>query len=154
MSEQEGPEELQALTDLFRRRLLTDRASAAAIEGLQAQNHALLQQVSGRALLPFLRSARRIIERLSDQIVSESGDGYSFTESVLDEFLDAITLLDVDVVNLAGTLSPELHNVIAVTAADVVEPTVLEVVRPGFQREGVVIIPADVAVAVPEDRSE
>lgn len=154
MSEQEGPEELQALTDLFRRRLLTDRASAAAIEGLQTQNLALLQQVSGRALLPFLRSARRIIERLSDQIVSESGGEYSFAESVLDEFLDAITLLDVDVVNLAGTLSPELHNVIAVTAADVVEPTVLEVVRPGFQREGVVLIPADVVVAVPEDRSE
>lgn len=152
MTAPESPDELHALTDLFRRRLLTDRASAAAIEGLQTQNDALLKQLSGRALLPYLRAVRRIIERLSDQIVSESGDEYSFAESVLDELLDAIGLLDVDVVNLVGSLSPELHNAVAVTPADVAEPVVLEVVRPGFQRAGVVLIPADVVVAVPEER--
>lgn len=152
MSGSESSDELQALTDLFRRRLLTDRASATAIAGLQEQNDELVKQASGRALLPFLRAARRIVERLSDQIASESGEGYSFAESVLDEFLDAITLLDIDVVSHIGALAPEQHNAVAVSTADVAEPTVLEIIRPGFQRGGVVLVPADVVVAIPEER--
>jgi molecular chaperone GrpE len=53
-------------------------------------------------------------------------------------------------VESAGAFDPEQHEAVSSVAGDVPEPTVLEVVRPGYKLKGKTIRPALVHVSVPD----
>lgn len=51
-----------------------------------------------------------------------------------------------------GEFDPEHHEAVASVPGDVTEPTILEVVRPGYKLKGKTIRPALVQVEVPQER--
>jgi molecular chaperone GrpE len=53
-------------------------------------------------------------------------------------------------IDASGAFDPEHHEAVASVPGDVVVPTVLEVVRPGYKHKGKTIRPALVQVSVPE----
>jgi molecular chaperone GrpE len=57
-------------------------------------------------------------------------------------------------VTTQGPFDPHEHEAVSSVPGDVSEPTVLEVVRPGYRLKGKTIRPALVQVAVPEQRPE
>jgi len=67
---------------------------------------------------------------------------------------DVLVSEGLEYVDVNGTFDPEHHEAVATVTGEVDEPTVLEVVRPGYKLKGRTIRPALVHVSDPHERPE
>ncbi|SEQ08426.1 nucleotide exchange factor GrpE [Microlunatus flavus] len=140
-------EQLDGLTDLFRRRLLDDRAKQAVIEDLgQRLNNAEAAR-SAAALKPIVHSLSMVIERLRT-----SAPDADLVESIGHELEDVLESV-VGVAPIApikgDPVDPLRHEVVA-AHGDGTELRVAELRRGGYEKDGIVLKPARVtAVRVP-----
>lgn len=134
---------VDGLQDLFRRRLLDDRNSQQLIRGLQDRIGELESERAGRSLRTFLTAISLLSERLDAESQRLGGD--AFLTSLLDELMVAIGELDIEPIDELEPFDPQRHQVVAARG----EGSSLElehIIRPGFGRRGLVIVPALVEV--------
>lgn len=137
-------ERLDRLTDLFRRRLLEDRTKQTVIESLIAQLEESQRVQSVESLRPLVTHLALIIERLQENSLTED-----LRVSIVDEMEDALSLLGVSPVATVGTIDPRYHQIVSVTGYGS-DMRVGELVRAGYEKDGIVLRPALVtAVRVP-----
>ena len=134
---------INELSDLFRRRLLSDRASGE-------RERRLLDIVEGRSFDPFLKQLGLLIDRCMDYDRQIADGEYSFAASIVDELEQALGLAGVEIIRYPEPFDPHKHVAVSVeTVESVTEPYAREVVSVGFIREGRVIAPASVRVEKP-----
>lgn len=138
-------DQLDGLADLFKRRLLDDRTKQTVIEDLQARLTRAERAVSATALKPVVEGLALVIERL--QAVNPEDDLH-----VIDELQYVLeSLLGVTPIQAnAGDPVERLRHEIASASGEGNELRVAELVRTGYEKDGVVLRPAKVmAVRVP-----
>lgn len=131
---------LDELTDLFRRRLLDDRAKQAVIEDLQARLTRAEEAASAASLKPLVEGLSLVIERLhaSDQAAE-------LRTSITDELEYVLETLGVWVISAkAGEPVDRLRHHVASATGDGPELRVAELVRAGYEKDGIVLRPATV----------
>lgn len=142
--------ELGQLSDLFRRRLLEDRAKNDLIETVQEQARAAQERLNRRDVEGLFRELLLAVDRLHDGPPSER-----LNASVADEILDVLRRRELAEVDAAGAFDPRVHEVVAtVETGDVLPSTITAVERRGFSLAGRLLRPARVTIAVaPHERS-
>lgn len=137
--------EVANLTDLFRRRLMEDKARNALYEALQEQAKTSQDLLRYRAFESLFRESLLAIDRL--QSVAATPE---LVESAVDELLEAFarrTLLPVDD---TGEFDPRVHEAVETIPASDQAPSgsVVAVHRTGYTLDGRLLRPAQVTVAV------
>lgn len=121
------------LTDLFRRRLLDDRAKSKLIADLMAQ-------LNAQRLMPLCREFILLLDRM------ESVDD-DFVASVCEEIFEILSHYGLELVDGPRMFDPSKQRIIAMQDdADAAEGEVLRVARSGFALGGVVLRPQDVVI--------
>jgi molecular chaperone GrpE len=115
---------------------LVDRASFRVVENL----------------LPVLDDFDRAIDALRTHTDDDSL--IRGLELVLTQLRGVLEREGLEKVMAEGAFDPHEHEAVASVPGDVAEPTVLEVVRPGYRLKGKTIRPALVQVAVPHPAPE
>jgi molecular chaperone GrpE len=137
---------LDSLTDLFRRRLLDDRAKQAIIESLQSRLEQAELALAVESVRPLVTRLALVIERLQSAPATED-----LRASIVEELEDVLDLVGVTTIGSSDEVDPRRHEIISVTG-DGAWLRVDEVVRVGYEKGGVVLRPARVtAVRVGAD---
>lgn len=102
-------------------------------------------------LLPVLDDFDRAIEALRTH--TDDDALIRGLEIVLTQLRGVLENEGLERVLAEGVFDPHEHEAVASVPGDVVEPTVLEVVRPGYKLKGKTIRPALVQVAMPQQPS-
>lgn len=134
-------DQLAALTDLFRRRLLDDRTKQARIEDLQARLESAERKLAAESLRPLVTRISLVIERLMSMPPSTE-----LSTSIVDELEDILLAFGVRSIGLGHEIDSRRHEIVSVHG----EGTVLrpeELVRSGYEKDGVVLVPARVKAA-------
>jgi molecular chaperone GrpE len=134
-------ERLDSLTDLFKRRLLDDRAKQAVIEDLQARLTRADKEASATALKPLVDSLALVIERLqsgqpSAELVASIGNELEY---ILESIVGVTTISAA-----AGDAIDRLRHEVVSAAGQGTDLRVAELVRTGYEKDGVVLRPAKV----------
>ncbi len=135
-------ERIEGLTDLFKRRLLDDRAKQAAIEDLQARLTRAEEAAAATALKPIVDGLALVIERLRGAEPSES-----LVDSVAGELeyvLEAVVGATA-ISALPGEAIDGLRHEVASVSGEGAGLQVAELIRVGYEKDGVVLRPAVVA---------
>ena len=135
-------ERIEALTDLFKRRLLDDRAKQVAIEDLQARLTRAENAASATALKPIVDALALIVERLrgAEPIESLVNSAANELEYVLEAVVGASTISA-----RPGDAINGLRHEVASVSGEGTELQVAELIRVGYEKHGVVLRPAVVA---------
>ena len=136
------PERLDALTDLFKRRLLDDRAKQNVIEDLQERLNRSERSASALALKPLVDSLALVIERL--QSAEPSASLVASIISELEYILEAVvgvTAISAEVNQPVERLRHEVASVVG----DGSKLCIAELIRVGYEKDGVVLRPAVIA---------
>ncbi len=105
------------------------------------------------------RASLRIVERLFPVLddldraldAAQGNEGIvRGIEIVKKQLHDVLAQEGLERIEAAGTFDPNHHEAVSSVPGDVSEPTVLEVVRPGYTLKGKTVRPALVHVTVPE----
>lgn len=138
-------QEVQLLRDLFARRLMDDKVKNATLEKLSQSNTALIKTVEDHQVVGFVKELILICDRIYNQ-----AEGDAFAHSVLDELLEVMARRGIEQIEQLDVFDPRIHNSVSTVAASEEHPvnSIASVVRHGYIREGKVIRPADVVVAV------
>lgn len=128
-------ERLDGLTDLFRRRLLEDRSKQAVIEDLQTRLTDAEKAVAAGALRPVVDGLALAIER-----VAGAGASADLCGSIVDELEEVIASLGVQriLANAGDPIDRVRHEVVS-ASGDGSELRVGELVRVGYEKNGVVL---------------
>jgi molecular chaperone GrpE (heat shock protein) len=132
-------ERLDGLTDLFRRRLLDDRAKVAVIEDLQGRLDRADRMASASALSPLVDSLGLVMERLKSSDPTES-----LVTSIVSEIeyiLESVVGVSQISADPGAPVDRRRHEVIS-ASGDGSELIVAELVRAGYEKDGVVLKPA------------
>lgn len=134
-------ERLDSLTDLFRRRLLDDRAKQAVIEDLQSRLTRADTAASAAALKPLIDSLALVIERLqsgqpSAELLASIGNELEY---ILESIVGVTTISAA-----AGDLIHGLRHEVVSASGHGTDLRVAELVRTGYEKDGVVLRPAKV----------
>ena len=135
-------ERLDALTDLFKRRLLDDRAKQNVIEDLQERLNRSERSASALALKPLVDSLALVIERL--QSAEPSASLVASIISELEYILEAVvgvTAISAEVNQPVERLRHEVASVVG----DGSKLCIAELIRVGYEKDGVVLRPAVIA---------
>lgn len=132
-------EQLDSLTDLFKRRLLDDRTKQAALEDLQHRLTRAEESASALALKPLVDALALVIERV--RATGREDDLYVGDE--LEYVLESV-LGVVPIQATAGDRVDRHRHEVASAYGDGTELQVAELVRSGYQKDGVVLRPATV----------
>lgn len=125
---------LDELTDLFRRRLMQDRAQARAVEVLRAQ-------VDDLRLAPLCRELILLLDR-----IDASDD--DFACSLGEELEEILAHYGLERIPAVPSFDPAIQRVVSTRPeAGAKEGAVLEVVREGYALNGSVLRPQHVIVA-------
>jgi molecular chaperone GrpE len=102
-------------------------------------------------LLPVIDDLERALEAAKKHESADSADQLRRGVELVQKHLHEV-LVDEGLEKLAdgGPFDPQRHEAVSSVPGDVAEPTVLEVVRPGYKLKGKTIRPALVHVSVPE----
>lgn len=138
-------QEVQLLRDLFARRLMDDKVKNATIEKLSQSNSALIKTVEEHQIMGFVKELILICDRIYNQPTEDS-----FAYSILDEILEVLARRGIEQIQQLDVFDPKIHNSISVVEANDENPTnsIVTIVRHGYIRDGKVIRPADVVVAI------
>lgn len=141
---------LDELTDLFRRRLLDDRAKQAVIEDLQARLDRAEAALSAASLKPLVDGLSLVIERLQ---ASDQAD--EFRASITDELEYVLETVGVAAISAKpGEPVDRLRHRVTSATGNGPELRVAELIRSGYEKHGVVLRPATVtAVRATTDTS-
>ena len=133
---------LDELTNLFRRRLLDDREKRQTIDLLRAQLEESERARAVEALRPLVTRLAQVVDRLE----AEGPFGSDLFQSIAEELRDVLASIGVHAVAVEGEVDTRRHEILAVE--DGVGPvmTISQVIRGGFEKDGVVIRPAQVTV--------
>lgn len=137
--------EIANLTDLFRRRLLDDKAKASLYESLQEQARSSQDLLRYRAFESLFREALLAIDRLQSEASTPE-----LVESAVDELLEVFgrrTLLPIDD---SGDFDPRIHEAVETLPASEQVPagSIVAVHRTGYTLDGRLLRPTQVTVAV------
>lgn len=139
-------DQLNVLTDYFRRRLLNDRAKQTVIDDLQRRLTDAETARSVAALRPLVVRLALAIERIESAPPSED-----LKLSVIDELHDILDMFGVSRIGMADEVDPRRHEIVSVTG-DGPRLRVGELLRAGYEKDGIVLRPAQVtAIRVPMD---
>jgi len=133
-------ERLDGLSDLFKRRLLDDRAKQVVIEDLQARLTSAERAISAATLRPLVDGLSLVIDRLVG--ADPTAD---LRDSLIDELEDVIESLGVRRIG-ADTGDPvdRLRHEVTSASGDGSELRVGHLVRTGYEKDGVVLRPAKI----------
>jgi molecular chaperone GrpE len=135
-------EEMRQLKDLFQRRLLDDKIKQRIIDGL-------VQQVDGLRLEPLFRDIILLLDRI------ESSEPDDFALSVMEELLDISARYGLTQIPFQTEFDPTQHKAVTVASlTDSPEVVPMAYVRQGYRLNGIVIRPAELAVACRGDTEE
>jgi molecular chaperone GrpE len=132
---------LKADFENFRKRELREKT-----ELVERASHRVVER-----LLPVLDDFDRAIDALRTHIDDALVRGL---ELVMTQLRGALEEEGLERVIAEGIFDPHEHEAVLSVHGDVEEPTVLEVVRPGYKLKGKTIRPALVQVAVPKPAPE
>jgi molecular chaperone GrpE len=139
--------ELSQLSDLFRRRLLEDRAKNALIEAVQEQARAAQDQLARRDVESLFREVLLAVDRLREGPPSEQ-----LAESVAEELLDVLQRRDLVEIDDDRAFDPRVHEAVATVVADGLPPdSIAAVERRGYTLAGRLLRPARVILTVAGD---
>jgi len=127
---------LDGLTDLFRRRLLEDRAKNSMLDSLQSKLERAERIQSAEALRPLVTRVAMVIERLQSAPSTED-----LRYSIIEELEDLLHLFGVTPIEAVEDVDPRRHEIVSVTG-DGTRLRVGELVRAGYEKDGVVLRPA------------
>lgn len=136
--------ELANLTDLFRRRLMDDKARNSLYESLQEQVRVSQDLLRYRAFESLFRETLLAIDRLQSEPTTRE-----LVESVVEELLEVFarrTLLPIDD---AEDFDPRLHEAVGTIPATERAPagSIVAVHRTGYTLDGRLLRPTQVTVA-------
>ena len=129
-------EQLAALSDLFRRRLLDDRAKQATIQEMQARLEQAERERAAESLRPLVTRVALVIERLGSTPPSPE-----LSESIVEELDDILGTFGIRSFGLGPEVDPRRHEIVSVRG----EGPVLkaeDLIRAGYEKDGVVLRPA------------
>ena len=129
---------LKADFENFRKRELREKT-----ELIERASFRIVEQ-----LLPVLDDFDRAVEALRTH--TDDDALIRGLEIVLTQLRGVLESEGLERVIAQGAFDPHEHEAVASVPGDVIEPTVLEVVRPGYKLKGKTIRPALVQVAVPQ----
>ncbi|MGC4104884.1 MAG: nucleotide exchange factor GrpE [Thermomicrobiales bacterium] len=138
--------EIADLTDLFRRRLLDDKAKNALYETLQEQVKASQDLLRYRAFESLFREALFAVDRLQTEPCTQQ-----LVKSAVDELLEVFARRTLHPVADGGTFDPRVHEAVETIEANEHLPagSITMVHRAGYTLDGRLLRPAQVTVAVP-----
>ena len=138
-------QEVQLLRDLFARRLMDDKVKNATIDKLSQSNSALIKTVEEHQIMGFVKELILICDRIYNQPTEDA-----FVYSILDEILEVLARRGIEQIQQLDVFDPKIHNSISVVEANDENPanSIVTIVRHGYIRDGKVIRPTDVVVAI------
>jgi molecular chaperone GrpE (heat shock protein) len=134
--------QLDDLSDLFRRRLLDDRAARDARQFLEKRIAQLESALSADDLRPTVRAIAQVVDRLEDNRAEHE----VFAESIIEELIDVMDTLGVSEIDTQADYDPRRHTVASVRGGEGSALKIVEVVRRGWEGHGVVLRQAFVVV--------
>jgi molecular chaperone GrpE len=116
-------------------------------------------QIVERASMHIVERLLPVLDDLDRALLSATEHGTDDgvvrgVELVRKQLHDVLKQEGLELVETNGAFDPEHHEAVASVPSDVAEPTVLEVVRPGYRLKGKTIRPALVQVSVPQGGNE
>lgn len=132
------------LTDLFRRRLLEDKAKQRAFDELYEQLQFARSGLTDQFMTPLVKEVLMVCDR-----IEAAADGSSVLWSVLDELLEVFRRRGLEEIDCDGLFDPKVHESIGVeTVRDPANDNrVVTVRRSGYRLGDRVVRPARVVVA-------
>lgn len=143
--------EVSQLSDLFKRRLLEDRAKNALIETAQEQLRAANDLLRYRDLEALIRESLLAIDRLQTEPATPE-----LVESAVDELLEVFRRRELVEVDDTGDFNARVHEVVGTVdaAGELLPNTIAAIQRKGYLLGDRLLRPAQVTVAVgADDRS-
>jgi len=135
---------LDELTDLFRRRLLEDKAKQRAFDELYEQLQFARSGLADQFMTPLVKEVLMVCDRIETM-----ADGSTVLWSVLDELLEVFRRRGLEEIDCDGLFDPKVHESIGVEA--VRDPDndnrVVSVRRAGYRLGDRIVRPARVVVA-------
>ena len=137
--------EVANLTDLFRRRLMDDKAKNALYETLQEQAKTSQDLLRYRAFESLFREALLAIDRLQSEAITPE-----LVESAVEELLEVFARRTLVPVDDSGEFDPRVHEAVkSIQASDqTAAGSIVAVHRAGYTLDGRLLRPAQVTVAV------
>lgn len=132
-------ERLDALTDLFKRRLLDDRTKQAVIEDLQNRLTVAEKAASAMAVKPIVDGLSLLVERLRSINPDDEYHIISELEYVLESVIGV-----TPITALVGDSVDRIRHEVISASGDGAELSVIELVRVGYEKDGVVLRPAKI----------
>lgn len=138
-------QEVANLTDLFRRRLLDDKAKSSLYAALQDHAKASQDLLRYRAFESLFREALLAIDRLQSEATTPE-----LVESAVDELLEVFARRSLVPVDDAGEFDPRVHEAVeSIPESDQMPAgSIVAVHRAGYTLDGRLLRPARVTVAV------
>ncbi|GAA2173151.1 nucleotide exchange factor GrpE [Arthrobacter parietis] len=137
--------ELANLTDLFRRRLMDDKARNSLYESLKEQARVSQNLLSYRAFESLFRETLLAIDRLQSEPTTPQ-----LVESAVSELLEVFARRNLRPINDTEDFDPRLHEVIGTVPATERAPagSIVAVHRRGYSLDDRLLRPTQVTVAV------
>ncbi len=137
--------EVQALKDLFLRRLVEDKVKVAAIDQLSANNDKLVQIINDMHFIAIFKELFLVCDR-----IEANQDADDFDLSIRDELLEIFSRRDIKPITNLQLFNPSIHNAVkTVSVSEGIAPgSIVSIVRTGYVQGDKVLRPTDVVVAV------
>lgn len=141
-------DEIANLTDLFRRRLMEDKARNSLYESVQEQAKSAQDLLRYRAFESLFREALLAVDRLRAEAATPE-----LVESAVDELLEVFARRTLIPIDDTGEFDPRLHEAVETIPASDQAPagSIVAVHRTGYTLDGRLLRPTQVTVAVSTD---
>lgn len=146
--------EVAQLRDLFHRRLLNDRAKAQALDLLQEQTDFVRTGFTRRAVAPLVSDLLTLHDRVASQDDAMAQSVAAELEGIFVRY--GVRKITEGVSGQTVMFDASVHNcVLSRPTHEVPANSVLSIVRPGYEIDGILIRPTDVVVAThPAEQSQ
>ena len=136
-------DEIQALKDLFLRRLVDDKVKVSTISRLSEENERLVQIINDMHFISFIKELILICDR-----IEANQDADDFDLSIRDELLEVFCRRGVMPITETQQFNPSIHNAVGTVPAHegIQSGTIAYVQRTGYYQGDKVLRPADVIV--------
>jgi molecular chaperone GrpE len=134
--------QLAELQDLFRRRLLDDREKRQTISVLQTRVDELEKATSVEAARPLVNAVALVLDRITGQQAPDA----AFLHSISDELIALLEAIGVKRIDVTEQFDARRHEVVQVQGGSGGGLKVVGVVRHGYEKAGMTLRAAQVAV--------
>lgn len=136
--------ELQALKDLFLRRLVDDKVKASAMDQLSNNNERLIQIINDMHFQSIIKELFLVCDR-----IEAKRDADDFILSIRDELLEVFSRRGIHPIKEVQAFNPTMHNVVRTIPASegVQSGSIVVVQRTGYYLGDKVLRPTEVVIA-------